>query len=349
LSIVYSGKLVLGGSGIGKTATHQVKPLVERGLLRHAFVADAKEFLEYSIRVPVIQGDYFAQDLFFDALVALLVKPARIFQGWLSQSLFTMRNCDFEIRIVNCFSAHIQEQDELLKNAYGQRLINPLTKIKALEEMKLATHILCPSEFVYKTLEKHGLAHKAKIIPFGVDIAKFHPGNKSDGVFRVLFIGRNWLRKGLLFLLEAWRQLDLNNAELLVVTSGFPKDFNLPPKTRVVDWVDDIVKTYQSADVFALPAIEDGCPLVTYEALACGLPVIVSETTGTYQHVWNGTNGFIVPTGKVSELADRIQFLYEHPKELEEMKRRARESVLNLTWEKFEIEYANWIETLLNN
>jgi len=86
LSIVYSGKLILGGSGIGKTATHQVKPLVERGLLRHAFVADAKEFLEYSIRVPVIQGDYFAQDLFFDALVAVLVKPAKIFQGWLSQS-----------------------------------------------------------------------------------------------------------------------------------------------------------------------------------------------------------------------------------------------------------------------
>jgi len=132
------------------------------------------------------------------------------------------------------------------------------------------------------------------------------------------------------------------------VLGTIPEQVELPPNTRVVEWVDDIIETYQNSDVFVLPAIEDGCPLVTYEALACGLPVIISKTTGTKQHVWNGTNGFVIDSGNVSEIADRIKFLYEHRNELAEMKKKARESVMGLTWKSFEEQYAKWIQGILN-
>ena len=348
--VTYSGKIELGGSGIGLTASHQVKPLLENGLLKRAYVmGTTPEFEKYVVKVPVVRGDYVIQDIMFDAVTSLIIKPSKLLQTWLSHCLFTMQSVDFEYRIVNCFSAHIEEQDELLRQATGQRMVHPLLKEKILRELKLATHILCPSEFVFQTLKKHGLAKKAKIIPFGVDTEKFTPGVKTDNKFRVLFIGRNWLRKGLPYLFLAWSQLRLKDAELVVITSRLPEGIEVPENTRVVEWVDDIIETYHNADIFVLPAIEDGCPLVTYEALACGVPVIVSNTTGTYQHIWDGTNGFVIKSGSVSDLANCIQFLYDRPKELARMKRMARKSVENLTWKNFESNYVSWIKSILND
>ena len=346
-SVTYTGKLHLGGAGIGKTAMHQVRPLLAANLLEKAFVADATdEFKEVAAlvslpgRMPVV-----LEDFAFDSVVAIVASRTKLLQSWLSHSLFTYLNNTFEFYVVNCFSAHITEQRRLLEQYSNKRLVHPLAERKVLRELELATHILCPSEFVLSTLRKHGLAGKAKLIPFGVDTEKFKPGEKRDDVFRVLFVGRNWIRKGLPLLLAAWEELKLQNAELHIVGVELKEPIE---GVKAEAWVDDIVAAYQNADVFCLPAIEDGCPLVTYEAFACGLPVIVSNTTGTAQHVWNGENGFVIETGDVSGLADVLQWFYDNRRELERMRRLARETALEWTWSRFESEYVKWISGILD-
>jgi len=206
VDVIYTGKVELGGAGIGKTALHQVKPLIEKNLLKRAYVANTvPEFKEYVTIIPTVKADYASQDLMFDSVTSLVAQSSKLLQSWLSHSLFTMQSLNFEYKVVNCFSAHVQEQEELIEKAIGPTMIiHPLLKEKIIREMKLATHILCPSEFVFESLKKHGLASKAQIIPFGVDTEKFVPGKKLDEKFRILFIGRNWIRKGLIYLLSAW-------------------------------------------------------------------------------------------------------------------------------------------------
>ena len=347
--VIYTGKVHLGGSGIGHTAAHQVRPLIELGLLERAYVLRATdEFAKDSIQVQLPSGlSYVAEDMLFDGVVALMSTGARLLQSWLAHSLFTAQSHEYDFYVVNCFSAHITEQRRLLEKYTGKQLVHPFSEKKVLRELELATHILAPSEFVFNTLRKHGLADKAKIIPFGADVEKFKPGEKEDDVFRVLFVGRNWVRKGLPYLLAAWSELNLSNAELHIV--GVSDEISERYRNvKAEEWADDIVRTYQNADIFCLPAIEDGCPLVTYEALACGLPVIVSETTGTAQHIWNGENGFVVETGRPDQLAEAIAYFYNNKEELEHMSRVARKTALEWTWERFENSYGKWISEILS-
>jgi glycosyltransferase involved in cell wall biosynthesis len=66
---------------------------------------------------------------------------------------------------------------------------------------------------------------------------------------------------------------------------------------------------YARADVFVLPSIEDAFPLVTLEALASGLPVVVSDGAGTSELFNDGQNGIVVPAGNATALAEALTTL----------------------------------------
>ena len=62
--------------------------------------------------------------------------------------------------------------------------------------------------------------------------------------------------------------------------------------------------------------------MVVPQALACGLPVIISENTGAKDIVAEGYNGYVVPIRSVDNIKERLQYLYDHPVELEQMHRK---------------------------
>ena len=94
--------------------------------------------------------------------------------------------------------------------------------------------------------------------------------------------------------------------------------------------------------------VGNGCLLhnCTYEAMASGLPVIVSSNTGTKQHVFEGMQGFIVPPSDVKELSERIQYFYDNPELVKKMGRNARKMAEAFPWERHEQEYVKWIKSL---
>lgn len=345
--------MVVGGSGIGTTAWHQVKPLYEAGILEKVYSEGKKCDIpdENFNLISVPQGDYLVQDLIFDSLVSLSVeKYPEIIQSWGSHCYHTLKEFPEAKSVVNLYSAHPLVQKELLKGEYKSFGINPTNPYilkKFSKELEICDYIFIPSEFILNSLRKVGLDHKTKLVPFGVDLEKFKPGEKADN-FKIIFVGSNWMRKGLIYLLGAWKKFmeeyKDSEAELIVAGSNAKFD-NLPPNVKV-GWVDDLVKEYQESSAFFLPTIEDGCPLATYEAMACGLPAVVSSNTGTYQHIFNGNNGFIVTPAKVNEIYEKIVYFYENPGEALRMGKNARKMAEAFPWERHEKEYLKFIEEI---
>jgi len=307
MKVTYTGKMEVGGSGIGTTAWHQVKPLLEEDLIEMVYASGNKKIpKEKCFVAPSIEGPYLYQDIFFDAMVSqIMIKPPEILQTWGSHCLFQLREFPDAISIVNLYSAHPAVQWKLLQEIAPP---DPYLARKMTKELELCNHIFIPSEWILDSLRKVGLDHKAKLVPFGVDLEKFTPRvDEKDDIFRVIYVGSNWMRKGLTYLILAWEKLKLENAELIV--AGVDK----LPSPKISDnikigWVEDLAEAYRYADVFCLPTIEDGCPLATYEAMASGLPVIISENTGTTQHVYPGTNGFIVPPHNINSIIDYLKY-----------------------------------------
>ena len=349
----YTGKMEIGGGGIGRTAYHQVKPLMELGVLEEIWSPSIKN-LPTSMwkQVPHLNAPYEIADIQFDAFTALNMEPTNMIHSWTSHCLFTFQNNPDAIKMVNQYSAHPEVQARLLKDEPVNTTHPTLIK-KMKKELEMADHIVIPSEFIYNSLKEFDLQDKAKIIPFGVDLESFTPrvGDREDDIFRVIFVGNNWARKGLIYLIGAWKKLNLGEKGELIIAGVNPEVRNvlqLENDSNIkFGWIPDLTKAYQQSNIFILPTVEDGCPLATYEAMACGLPVVVSSNTGTYQHVMHGENGFIVPPRDANAIYDLLLQFVSNREQLEYMGEKARASVKHWTWERHENEYKKFVQSLL--
>jgi glycosyltransferase involved in cell wall biosynthesis len=95
----------------------------------------------------------------------------------------------------------------------------------------------------------------------------------------------------------------------------------------------ELFRYYSNASVFVLPSLADSFSLVVLEAMACGLPVIVSAHTGSKEVLTEGLDGFIVPIRDVEALKEKILYFYRHPDAREEMGEAALCRVQELTWD----------------
>ncbi len=84
----------------------------------------------------------------------------------------------------------------------------------------------------------------------------------------------------------------------------------------------EIMRMYDWADVFVMPSICEGSATVTYEALACGLPVVTTSNSGSV--VRDGQDGFVVPIRDSGAIALRLRQLLDNRELLREMSMSAR-------------------------
>lgn len=188
-----------------------------------------------------------------------------------------------------------------------------------IEELDRADHVIALSEFSRQTLVSEGVsANKVVAIPAGVSTAHFYPTvdkkGASDGHFRILFVGTIGLRKGVRYLLEAFKQLALPDAELWLrgsvdpgmerILAHYDGTFHmLPPVPR-----ERLVDYFNAADVFVLPSLLESFGLVVYQALACGVPVITTTSCGA--EIEDGKEGFVVDPRDVEALQAALLRLY---------------------------------------
>jgi starch synthase len=217
---------------------------------------------------------------------------------------------------------------------------------KIYAERAIADYLLVPAHHIRDAVLADGASpDKIVMMPYGVDTEQFVPpatARQSAGRFTALFVGKLGMRKGEQFLLRAWEELRLEDAELVLVGGG---EVGLIEALRIngnptVRWAGNVphsmvLKYYQEADIFVLPSLCEGSALVIYEAMACGSPVITTPTAGSI--VRDGVDGYIVPSRDVGALKDRIEALYRDRAALRCMGKNARERVVqSYTWKHYE-------------
>ncbi|MBD1804152.1 glycosyltransferase family 4 protein [Microcoleus sp. FACHB-SPT15] len=230
----------------------------------------------------------------------------------------------------------------------------PAWKLERKEqEIQLADHIFVPSSFVQNSLLEAGAKpEKISIIPFGAPIDYFHPQPKPDKLFRTLFVGRVGPRKGVHYLLQAWQELSLLEAELLLVgINEFPVGW-LDQYTKGIRHISSVPhaslnRYYSSANVLVLPSLVEGLALVQLEAMACGIPLITTPNAGGSDIVTDGVEGFIIPVRDVEALKEKLEWCYTHPEELAQMGQAARHKAEQLTWEQYRQQLASKVQEFL--
>lgn len=292
------------------------------------------------------------KDNLFDLMASRYVDQCNIFHGWNNYSLFSLRKAKrYGAKVViERSSAHPLTVERLLTEEYSKyglrrpKMLQYLVQ-KQIREYDEADYIMVPSDFVYNSMVEEGVpAEKLIKIPLGVDLRAFKPVEKTDNKFRVLFVGMLSLQKGVQYLLEAVKQLRLPNFELVLI--GGPRD-NFKPIMAKYDGEytylgsvphNKLYKYYSNCSVFVLPAVQEGSGMVVTEAMACGLPVIVSENVGARDFVREGIDGFIIPIRDVEALKEKILFFHENEDARRRMGESARERVKGLSWESYERE-----------
>lgn len=197
------------------------------------------------------------------------------------------------------------------------------------EEFALADHVFVLSAVARDSLVRQGVdSSRIFVNPCGVDIAAFSPAPRRDEVFRVIQVGAISLRKGTLDLLEAFRRAALPKSELWFVGGG-REESGLDAvigrmDMRGVSFLPPVPQSslrgyYNHSSVFVLASVADGFGMVVPQAMACGLPVIVTENVGARDLIEDGVNGFVVPIHSPDLIAERLRYLHDNPEEAKRM------------------------------
>jgi glycosyltransferase involved in cell wall biosynthesis len=242
--------------------------------------------------------------------------------------------------------AIVEEERETLglKPTSGPRRVEQ----RQIEETKISDFLLAPSRIVRDSFVKRGYdVRRTAVLPYGVDTDRFRPLDdrdqaRYDRVFRALCVAQISVRKGHVYLLEAWKRLALPNSELLLIGAlsnemgpiidryrGLFRHISGVPNARLRDY-------YGCATVLVLPSLEDGCAVVCAEAMACGVPVITTSSNGASEVIDHGRDGFVVPVRSPEAIAECLERLYQDEQLRQEMSAAAlTKAIGKLSWETY--------------
>jgi starch synthase len=230
---------------------------------------------------------------------------------------------------------------------------------KRLDAYQLSDYILCPSSFVRRSLEWSGIPGEKIIVnPFGMppipsavtkDISK-----GGTDTFRILFVGQINIRKGLRYLVEAFKLISHPRKELIFVgpkthctgleNTVIPDNVYFPGVLKG----ESLDEQYLAATVFVLPSVEEGMALVLGEAMASGLPIVATTHTGAEDIMTHGKEGFIVNPCDSRALADALQTIIDTPALRLQMRANSLAAASTIsTWEESTSNLVSKFKTLL--
>ncbi len=209
------------------------------------------------------------------------------------------------------------------------------------EELLAADAVFCPNEFVLESVLEYGVPPQ-RCIPtsygWGGDrISGTSTRSKGSEGVAVLFVGTGDVRKGLPWLLEAWERAGIQGKLLL---AGLIDDEIRVRYSRIfarrdvceLGYVKDIARVYEAADIFCFPSWEEGGPMVTIEAMASGLPCIVTPMGGAGL-IKDSRNGILVRPGDVEGIATAIIRLASSEIRRKELGEQGRVTAQDFTWQ----------------
>jgi glycosyltransferase involved in cell wall biosynthesis len=201
-------------------------------------------------------------------------------------------------------------------------------------------HFICACSTVQDDLvTNYGVPRdRTSLVPLGVEPRWL--GVESRPVRgRVLLVGTAELRKGIHYLgMAAERLMATGHRYDFRVAGGVTARVAEQPVCRHLHFLGRVPRSrvheeFAAADVFVLPTLAEGFGVVQLEALACGVPVVVTPNCGSV--VRDGIEGRLVPERDPVALADAIAEIVEDRDRRARMSVAARQRALDYTWERY--------------
>jgi glycosyltransferase involved in cell wall biosynthesis len=185
-------------------------------------------------------------------------------------------------------------------------------------------------------------------------LTHFYPGPKEDNTFRIIHCGGISMRKGVHYLLQAFTELNLPGTELWLIGSmtdeikPFLRKWGSPAIRHQGPFPErELHKYYSQGSVFCLASIADGFGMVVPQAMACGLPVIITENVRAADIVTEGETGFAIPIRNVDALKEKLLLLYDNPDLCRHLGDAAYQSVkIGHTWDDSGDRLVNFLHSL---
>jgi glycosyltransferase involved in cell wall biosynthesis len=208
-------------------------------------------------------------------------------------------------------------------------------------EYKLATRLLCPTEFVVKTFLDKGFSREQLVRHiYGYDEKVYYPGSRPRDPKRgltMVFVGVCAVRKGVHYALEAWLKSPASKDGTFLIAGEFLPAYQeklasmlAHPSVKVLGHRNDVAELVRKSDILVLPSIEEGFGLVITEAMGSGCVPLASEAcTEICDHM---KTGLMHRIGDVSTLAQHITMLHEDRALLERLRAGCLKVAPTITW-----------------
>ncbi|WP_216617401.1 glycosyltransferase family 4 protein [Vibrio coralliilyticus] len=288
-------------------------------LVANIFTAITKISLPNSFREASVK--------LFDLMTSLIIRKADIVHVWSSFGLYTIKKAKKNGSIVfvekSCPHPNFQNKllnEEAKKLGVERKQYSKSFDKRAIQEFELADKIVVCSNYTLESFLSEGIS-RDKLYNVALD-ANFTPKRTYNRDFDkdslvVGMVGGSVIRKGFLYLLQAWKELDIPNKKLLLkasindlkqvecIWSLIDGDDTI----EVLGYQKDMEDFYERCDLFVLPSIDEGFGMVVFEALACSLPVIVTKNVGAGDFLTDGYESFIVDIRDSEQIREKIDLL----------------------------------------
>jgi glycosyltransferase involved in cell wall biosynthesis len=236
-----------------------------------------------------------------------------------------------------------RRRPDLADSLFGRGTLAPQKKQldRMDRELDLTDVVLVGSTFAARSFSARLDSARIRVVPYGVDTSRFRPRSdtRNGRALRVLFAGQLTQRKGIGDLLDAALLLDPKRFEFVLVGPVIGSGRGLrryADRFRHVSGLrpQDMPVVYREADVLVLPSLVEGSALVVLEAMASGLPVLVTPNAGA-DAVRDGIDGYVVPVRDPEAIALRLEQLERSAETRARMGDSARARAAEFDWGSF--------------
>jgi glycosyltransferase involved in cell wall biosynthesis len=295
----------------------------------------------------------------FDRYVARRIRCGHLFQGVIGQCKDTLEAAHSQgcPAVLNCLTTHIGDLGPYMDRECAKFGVRPpigtLMRARMEVECSKADLIRVGSTHARRTFLERGFSPDRVIVARPpIDVSEFPIADFADSVFRIGFVGLIEPWKGFHYLVDAYSSLNLRDSELVLwggcgsrpisrylrTQTARDPTIQVKPVVKQRSWYDEV---YTKCSVIVHPSLSDGFGYVVVEAMACGVPVIVTANTGASELITEGVNGYIVAAGDVSGIADRLKYLAQHREIIPTMGAAARRAMEQLDKDSIRTTYAD--------
>jgi glycosyltransferase involved in cell wall biosynthesis len=320
-------------------------------------------------RIPVVRGLHNHRDhlsnAHFDRCVAERMPAADLFQGVTGQCLCSLRRAKEmgAFTILDCITTHVDDYFEKRREESVKAGVRPAPSMAAREmalaEYAAAERIRVMSDYAKRTMVDHGVPERQVFVarpPLAME--GFPVADFSAPRFRVSYVGMLVPAKGYRYLIDAFRSFEEPDSEMIfwtapgnsVINRYMQRQMTLDPRIRMqpVSVRDNYGQVYGKSHVVVQPSLADGYSYAVMEAMASGLPVIVTSSTGSAELIRDGENGYIIPPCDAGAIRERLTHLAGHPELLRRMGAAARETIRSQNPKAFSDGYCAQIRTFIS-